>query len=184
MSKYLWIPAFEALSLNTSRRDNLMIRFLISCLFIVLICPNGAYAMGKVYLFSEVRGRVLAGGAPVAGAAVHREYHWSWGKEKKSDTAVTNEEGEFRFPEITGRSLSATIVPHQPVIQQHIWITYSGKDYIAWTFTRMNYEKNSETKSMYAHYNPIITIDCSLDKPSGLKVLSPSSEVFGICEIK
>jgi hypothetical protein len=153
-------------------------------MMIILINPNGAYAMGKVYLFSEVRGRVLLGGAPVTGATVSREFHWSWGNEKKSDSLVTNDKGEFRFPEITRRSLSASLFPHQPVIQQYIEITHEGKKYIAWSHAKMNYDQNSETKSTYAHYNPVITIDCSLDKKTERKELSPASEVFGICDIK
>lgn len=140
--------------------------------------------MGKMYLFSEVRGTVLHNGVPVKGAIVQREYHWTWGKEDGKDETVTNERGEFAFPEITRRSLSATFILHQPVVRQHIRITQDGKSYIAWTYTKMDYDKSSETLSMYAKYSPVITIVCSLDKEPERKVLGPAKDIFGVCEIK
>lgn len=140
--------------------------------------------MGKMYIFSEVRGTVLLKGSPVQGAKVQREFHWTWSKEGGSDETVTDAKGEFSFPEIMRRSLSAMFILHQPVIQQHISITYGGKRYSAWEYTKMDYNRQSETLSMYAKYSPIITMTCQLDKEPERKALGPAKDIFGICEIR
>jgi hypothetical protein len=50
---------------------------LLSCVLFLTIADE-ANAMGKMCLFSAVKGVVLDHGKPVEGAVIERSYEWAW----------------------------------------------------------------------------------------------------------
>lgn len=124
------------------------------------------------YLFSEVKGTVFLNGKPVQGAEVEQEYNWHWKKEKKSSTTTTDEQGRFSFPTITGKSISAGLLPHEPVIVQYLRIRHEDKEYQGWFHAKHNYEDLGELKG-----RPI-RLKCELTDEPGPH---PDIESYGIC---
>jgi hypothetical protein len=84
----------------------------IVALLLLLIATGETYAMGKMYLFSEVRGVVVKKGVPVAGAVVEQEFRWAWKDEVGLEQAKTDSEGKFSFPAVIKRSISGSLLPH------------------------------------------------------------------------
>ena len=124
----------------------------------------------KKILFSPVDGIVLQGGEPVVNAEVVQNYNWAWGKVEKTVRTHTNERGEFHFDEVTGSSMSGSIMPHEPVIHQEILIFHEGEKYKAWRFVKHNYDLNGEFKDRG------INMTCRLDTEPEFRDM-----VFGIC---
>lgn len=114
-------------------------------------------------LFSEVRGTVLKDGLPMSGVALRRSFIWCWGKEKGTDQAVTNSAGQFRFPQISRESVSASI-PHEPLIGQFICIDYEGQAYVVWEAFKRDYAVNGELDG-----TPI-RLDCELAREKGCQI--------------
>ena len=138
----------------------------------ILIFSTGSHAMGKMYLFSEVRGTVTHKGQPVQGAQLEREYRWAWKNEVGKDAAVTDAKGQFSFPSVVRSSFLGSFLPHEPMVQQTILIQHQGQTYKAWMYDRGNYQDLGELKG-----KPIV-LKCDLDAP-----LSHKSGIYGICEI-
>jgi len=131
-----------------------------------------AHAMTRKCLFSEVHGVVLDHGQPVAGARLERTWFWHWNDERGGDTTNTDAAGAFRFPAVNGRSLSGSLLPHEPVIEQKILIQHGGKTYRAWVFSKGEYGENGELDG-----RPI-RLTCRLESEPTRK-----QGVFGICEL-
>jgi len=55
-----------------------------------------ANAMGKMCLFSAVKGVVLDHGKPVEGATIERSYKWMWNDQVGVDKTVTDAQGRSR----------------------------------------------------------------------------------------
>ena len=133
-------------------------------------------AMGlKKILFSNVHGIVLIGGTPVKDALVTRWFEFGFTEESKTDTATTNSNGEFTFPQISRLSLLASIAPAQPDVPQKISITHGGKEYLAWLFTKKNYDANGELRG-----KPIDLV-CELTNE---RIYDEKTQVSGICRLK
>lgn len=130
-----------------------------------------AYAMGKMCLFSAVKGVVLDHGAPVEGAVIERSYKWAWKDQSGSDSSTTDVRGAFSLPAIWGRSLLGSILPHEPYVRQTVLIKYGGKSYEAWLFNKAGYEENDELDG-----RPIALV-CRLEVEPTRR-----GKVFGICE--
>lgn len=130
-----------------------------------------AYAMGRMCLFSAVKGVVLDHGKPVEGATIERSYKWAWKDRSGSDSATTDVQGAFSLPAIWGRSLLGSILPHEPYVRQTILIRYGGKSYEAWLFNKAGYEENDELDG-----RPIALV-CRLEVEPTRR-----GKVFGICE--
>ncbi|MFO7855086.1 MAG: carboxypeptidase-like regulatory domain-containing protein [Paracoccaceae bacterium] len=83
---------------------------------------EGAMAFGGgLVLASATEGRLVdAGGAPAAGVVLRRRWSWGWTGREGEDRAETDAEGRFRFPEVTGSSLSARVMPHEPSVRVEI----------------------------------------------------------------
>lgn len=126
--------------------------------------------MGKKCLFSAVSGVVLEYGKRVEGAVIERSYEWSWKQQNGGDSTTTDALGAFSLPVIWGRSLSASLLPHEPNVRQTILIRYRGKTYDAWFFNKGDYEENDELR------RPIRLV-CRLESQPTRR-----GEVFGICE--
>ncbi len=142
----------------------------------ILSCPLTADAMGKMHLFSAVRGVVLLKGKPVAGALVEQDYFWHWKDQRGVAVVKTDASGTFQFPQVTGASFMGSILPHEPVVEQTIRITYEGQDYMAWSHERGNYSANGELAGRS------ISLLCDLDRAPFYK--GPRDSVYGICELR
>ena len=129
-----------------------------------------ANAMGKMCLFSAVKGVVLDHGVPVEGAILERTYQWAWKDQSGGDKAVTGAAGEFAFPAMWGQSLLGSILPHEPVVDETILIHHGDKTYKAWMFTRGNYREDGELG------RPIVLV-CRLEAE-----VTHHGRVYGICE--
>ncbi len=140
------------------------------------ICSQKAHAMGKMHLFSAVRGVVLLKGKPVAGALVEQDYFWHWKDQRGVAVVKTDASGNFQFPQVTGASFMGSILPHEPVVEQTIRITYEGQDYMAWSHERGNYSANGELAGRS------ISLLCDLDRAPFYK--GPRDSVYGICELR
>jgi hypothetical protein len=96
-----------------------------------------------LYLFSEVEGIVLLDGKPVQGVEVSQEYFWHWKDQKAKKVTTTDAQGRFHFPVVTGTSMTAAL-PHQPVIEQTLRLSFQGKDYKGWSHAKGNYDDKGE----------------------------------------
>lgn len=129
--------------------------------------------MGQLCLFSAVEGIVLSQGKPVSNAVLSRQFVWTWGKESGTDETRTNAAGEFTLPAIFRNSLTASFLPHQPLIEQTLLIKHQNREYKAWMFDKMDYQENSELGG-----KPIF-LRCSLETEPSRK-----NGVYGICDIR
>ena len=104
-----------------------------------------AFRMLKLCLFSPVKGIVVHKGQPVVGAVIERTCEWNWEKyAPRTDQTITDEKGEFSLPGIYSWRGQVQLVPHEPVIHQHIVIKHEGVDYNAWYLVKHEYGKFAE----------------------------------------
>ena len=129
--------------------------------------------MGKMVLFSAVRGTVLLQGQAVAGAVVEREFEWAWKSESGRDSTRTDGNGQFSLPAITRSSFLGSLLPHEPVVRQVISIDHGGKRYKAWATFKRDYDDNGELDG-----KPIV-MTCRLEAEPQRR-----GEIFGICELQ
>lgn len=125
-----------------------------------------------LYLFSEVEGIVLQDGQPVEGAVVEQEYYWHWGDQRRTSTTLTDQNGHFHLPAVTGKSLTSQFFPHEPVIVQYLRIRHAGQSYKGWFHSKHNYDEKGE------YGESPLRLQCDLrDKPG------PHADIasFGIC---
>lgn len=144
---------------------------LLLCCALFLTTADEANAMGKMCLFSAVRGVVLDHGQPVKGASIERSYKWMWNDQTGNDETTTDAQGAFSLPVIWGQSLFGSLMPHEPNVRQTILIKYAGKSYEAWLFNKGEYAENGELKG-----RPI-SLTCRLEAEP-----ARHGEVYGICE--
>lgn len=97
-----------------------------------------------LHLFSEVNGVVLLDGKPVEGVEVVQEYFWHWGDKKGRTVVKSDALGRFHFPLITGKSITAGLLPHEPVTDQKINFYYQGREIKGWSHSNHNYEPLAE----------------------------------------
>ncbi len=135
--------------------------------------------MGKLYLFSEVEGVIVADGKPVSGATIDREYVWGWNDKRGGDRAIADASGAFRMPALTGSSFLASWLPHEPAIAQKLIIRVGDKTYEGWTATKPNYTLNGELDG-----KPI-RLHCDLNaQPKRTSIGGFNRGFFGICELR
>jgi len=137
-----------------------------------LLAAAEGMAMGKMVLFSAVRGKVVQDGRPVQGAVVEREFKWAWKDETGRDNATTDANGEFSFSPVVRSSFFGSLLPHEPMVRQTILIRHGGQTYKAWMFDKGNYTDNGELKG-----RPIV-MTCRLETQPQRR-----GEVFGICDL-
>jgi hypothetical protein len=89
----------------------------------------------------------------VANTEIERHWRWEWTGKEGMDTTMTDSEGRFSFPEVTGRSLTAGILPHQPVIHQDMYAkSPSGKERF-YRLTKKDYDLYGEVSIYYIYKN-------------------------------
>lgn len=144
----------------------------VGLVFVLLLTTIGeANAMGKMCLFSAVRGVVLDHGRPVEGARIEQDWEWDWNATKGHQEAVTDQQGAFALSSVWRRSLLASLLPHEPVVVQTILIHFSGKTCKAWMFDKHTYRENGELG------NRPIKIVCRLEAE-----VTHHGKVYGICQ--
>ena len=133
---------------------------------------NAMFDKFRLCVFSAVKGVVLDHGRPVTGAKVLRTYEWGWGGDREErDEAVTDESGRFQMPAIFRTSVSGALIPHEPHISQLLTIVANGKEYMAWSVMKRDYEENSEVDGKPT------SIICRLENEVGRH-----GTIYGICE--
>jgi hypothetical protein len=65
-----------------------------------------------------------------------------------TDRTTTDPAGRFSFPEIAVRTFLATVLPHEPMVEQTVTIRYRGREYLAWEHVRRSYEPTDELGGM------------------------------------
>jgi hypothetical protein len=93
-------------------------------------------------LFSEVKGKVLLNGQPLAGLEIIQRFSW-FGVDDASRTTTTDSSGFYSFPAI----LSAKKQPRKEkdiFIWQTIETTYNEKEVVLWQTTKYNFQDNGE----------------------------------------
>lgn len=162
--------SFENTLLNKMRVFKTAMAFLM----VLLAMEASAMGLNKI-LFSNVHGVVLERGKPVPDALVTRYFNFGLTDESETDTTRTDSKGVFTFLQIGRLSLLASIVPAQPDVPQKISITHGGKEYLAWLFTKKNYDANGEL-----HGKPIDLL-CELTNE---RTYDETTKVHGICQLK
>lgn len=168
---------------NSSWRERSIGLLFVLIVVCALFISNSS--MFSFSLFSEVTGSVTNGAVPVAGAKITRTYEWAWKNKKATDETVTDAQGKFLLPVITGTSILASILPHEPFIRQDIFIEYEGKKYRAWAHDKRSYDLGGELSN---NKNTSIKLLCNTETPEHHMVLGadgkPASDSpFGICSI-
>jgi hypothetical protein len=145
-------------------------------------------AMGEVVLFSALSGKLSDKGKPVAGATLERETKWRWGKETIKDTATTTADGAFSFPAVKRKMLLGSLLPHEPVIEQTISVSYGGKSYMLWATDKRDYENNGEL-SYVARGQTGLRTAADPKKPMSVTCRlegepHQNGNVFGLCDFE
>lgn len=100
------------------------------------------------YFCSPVQGQILYEGEPLSGIKVVRTLKAD-GLEggEYQDSAVTNEQGFFEFPEVSNKTflVRPQILSANPGVSQNIAATYLDERYVLWTKRRQSFEPGVET---------------------------------------
>jgi hypothetical protein len=106
----------------------------------------GANMFGKsVVLCSRFEGVLVdKDGTPQPGIRLDRTWNWGWKNEQGSDFVVTDAEGRFALPLVTGRSMTVGFLSHQPSIDQEIKAHGPAGDVVIWYHQKSNYDANGE----------------------------------------
>lgn len=133
--------------LANSTGDGTAMRLSIPCLVAAAFIGASDVAIGKtLVLTSAVEGRLVqdASGKPASGVTVRRSWTWGWNGREGAEETVTDSEGRFRFGEVTGRSLTAGILPHEPGVRQEIAADLPGGALTLLSLQKSNYDRNGE----------------------------------------
>lgn len=112
--------------------------------FALLIGVSLAF-LKPLVLMSPMEGTLIeASGEPVVGVRLVRRWDWVWTNRQGADETVTDEEGKFQFPRVTGSSVTARLLPHEPNVRQIIVAHSPTGEVEIWRAIKGNYEENSE----------------------------------------
>lgn len=100
---------------------------------------------GGLILCSPFNGRAMTqDGQVVAGLKLERKWKWGWNGKEGSDYVTTNDKGEFSFPVVSGSSLLASLLPHEPDVMQTITAFADSGPVEIWAASKKTYKLNSE----------------------------------------
>ncbi len=125
---------------------------------------------GKVTLFSEMSGVLTIGGEPVKNTTITRIVDY---EKKSSDTTTTNDQGEFKFPAKTSRTV-AKFLPQEFVVSQQLLVNYEGKEYTVWSGVKRKPEENSESRGAP------LAVKCDLNNEEQYIKVN-NSPIFSLC---
>lgn len=101
----------------------------------------------SLVLMSPMEGHlVYEDGSPASGIRLTRTWDWAWTGQTGQDETVTDAEGWFHFGVLTGRSMTARFIPHQPDIRQTITARTQTDDVLIWAASKGNYDFNGELR--------------------------------------
>jgi len=84
-----------------------------------------------IHLSPEVHGSIKLNGKPMAGLLVSRELAYIRDYEK-TEIAITDEQGQFSFPERSTQSTKPDSMFHEPSLLNVVKVTYEDKEYQLW----------------------------------------------------
>lgn len=134
-------------------------------------------AFGKtVVLFSQFTGRLITEDSePAANIRVERNWEWGLTGRKGSDETITDQDGRFEFPEITGSSLMA-LMPHEPSITQSIVAHGPSGSVLVYSANKKRYERDAELIGRSLQ-GPGIRLECRIDEEP-----NDSGPFWGTCK--
>ncbi|MEM6635015.1 MAG: DUF6795 domain-containing protein [Pseudomonadota bacterium] len=118
-------------------------------------------AVGKTFVIcSPVEGLLLGeGNAPASGIEITRT--WKWGKREGEDTVTTDAEGRFSLPQVDGQNFWASVLPHQPNIEQDFSAQLANGPLQILLIYKQNYNLNGERDGK------ALNIQCRADQEPG-----------------
>ena len=145
-----------------------------SCLLILFYSPVGASMFGlfkkyDVHLCPEVKGRILDHGKPVEGLIVKRWLVYV-DEIEREDSVITDENGEFYFPEKNIKSKLPGRAFVENLTRQAIYIEYQGTKLPLWRATLFGYFKNSAFSKKLQDLNCDVNdpaVDFEFENPTG-----------------
>ncbi len=102
----------------------------------------------KICVFTDVSGMVTLDGNPVEGAKIMQAAKVSFNNDEFFGEAITNENGEFRFPAIYAKTINR-FLPSANAVSQLITIEYQGNVYQAWQSVKPNYDYDGELNDIH-----------------------------------
>jgi len=142
-----------------------------SFLFLAYSCspPESEDLMefGKRYvLCSAFKGTLVdIAGKPVTGTRIERTWQWAWKNESGSDHTTTDANGRFSLPQVTGKSLSAGLFTHEPLIAQKITASGPSGPVVLWSYVKRDYAENGELAGRPLH------VVCGIEQAPAGKLL-------------
>ncbi len=124
-------------------RKLLLAAFLFSFSTMVTAAMFGLFKTYDVHLCPEVKGQILLEGKPLAGVEITRSLIF-WDEDPRTDTATTDSNGKFSFPEVNIRSKKPGDMFVQERTEQDIIAEYRGVKHTLWVSTLHGYEKRNE----------------------------------------
>ena len=142
--------------------------------FLLLTFKVNAMAaiFGTNTLFSEVDGFVTLDGKPCISAKITQTIFKTNGKEI-STNKLTDDNGYFRFEEISENKGLLSFLPSEFVVTQRLLISYDGTEHLGWAHTKRSAKQNSESS-----FKPF-TLECDLSKK-----IEKDDKHTGICRLK
>ena len=95
---------------------------------------------GKAYFFSPVTGVITKDSNPVSNAKIIRKWEH---QSLEQDETVTDESGNFSFPEVRRRS-AVQFMPAEFVVGQEISVVHNGEEIVIWSASKRDTSENSE----------------------------------------
>jgi hypothetical protein len=93
---------------------------------------------------------------------IERTWNWGWNGKSGLDETVSDAQGRFVLPRVTGRSLTAGLLPHEPGVDQQITAHGPAGTVLLFSVQKRNYSENGELDG-----RPLNVV-CRIDKqPSG-----------------
>ena len=167
-------PIHFLTSLNVLHNHKLQCRLSHVLVFIAFFALSSytadasGMAFGSLVLCSKFNGKLITKqGEPVAGVKVTRKWHWSWNDKRGSSQTITDEQGNFVFDEVTGSSITARLLPHEPGIVTEIFAQSDDGELLLFSVDKSNYEAGSELDVVGLDGDEL-TLHCRIDKkPDG-----------------
>lgn len=106
------------------------------------VCAMSLTDIGKVCLFSEMSGVLMANGVPAANVRLVRTARW---QSEHQDETTTDADGRFHFPEMTERTV-AKFLPMEFVASQKVVAFYDDAEIRIWGGVKRTPEANAEAK--------------------------------------
>lgn len=103
------------------------------------------FTSNKHILFSPVSWYIVVDKKPVSWVTVTRWHKWGFYSNEGKESVITDKDGYFSFPKtISIRSLLISIIPHEAVITQRMFVEYDGKEIQIYETVKHNYDMNWE----------------------------------------